>query len=104
MTLTYLLLAVGLLLANGFFVGAEFALVAARRSQIEALASEGSKRATAALRSVRELSLMLAGAQLETTMVSRGPGAGPDPAVAQLLEGPLANVVPEQAVHGIALV
>jgi CBS domain containing-hemolysin-like protein len=103
LTLNYLLLAVLLLLANGFFVGAEFALVAARRSKIEALASEGSRRATAALRSVRELSLMLAGAQLGITMASLGLGAVAEPAVAHLVEGPLANVVPEQAVHGIAL-
>jgi CBS domain containing-hemolysin-like protein len=103
LTLNYLLLAVLLLLANGFFVGAEFALVAARRSKIEALASEGSRRATAALRSVRELSLMLAGAQLGITMASLGLGAVAEPAVANLIEGPLRDVVPEQAVHGIAL-
>jgi CBS domain containing-hemolysin-like protein len=104
MTLTYLLLAVGLLLANGFFVGAEFALVAARRSKIEALAEEGSRRATAALRSVRELSLMLAGAQLGITMASLGLGAVAEPAVAHLIEGPLGEVVPEQTVHALALV
>jgi CBS domain containing-hemolysin-like protein len=103
MTLGYLLLAVVLLLANGFFVGAEFALVAARRSRIEALASEGSRRATAAMRSVRELSLMLAGAQLGITMASLGLGAVAEPAVAHLFEGPLHGLVPEQAVHGIAL-
>jgi CBS domain containing-hemolysin-like protein len=103
LTLNYLLLAVLLLVANGFFVGAEFALVAARRSKIEALASEGSRRATAALRSVRELSLMLAGAQLGITMASLGLGAVAEPAVGSLVEGPLANIIPEQAVHGTAL-
>ena len=45
MTLVQLLFAVLLVLANGFFVGAEFALVSVRRSQIEPLAAAGSNRA-----------------------------------------------------------
>ena len=93
MTATYLALAVVLLLLNGFFVGAEFALIAARRSKIEQLAAEGSKRANVALRSVKELSLMLAGAQLGITMASLGLGAVAEPAVAHLIEGGLESVV-----------
>lgn len=93
MTLTYLGLAVALLILNGFFVGAEFALIAARRSRIEQLATEGNKRATIALRSIRELSLMLAGAQLGITMASLGLGAVAEPAVAHLIEGGLESVV-----------
>ena len=89
MTLWYLLVAVLLLLLNGFFVGAEFALIAARRSQLEHLAEEGNRRARLALRSVRELSLMLAGAQLGITMASLGLGALAEPAVARLIEAPL---------------
>ena len=104
MTATYLAITVLLLLANGFFVGAEFALVAARRSRIEALAEEGSTRAKMALRSVRELSFMLAGAQLGITMTSLGLGAVAEPAVAKVLEGPLHSVVPETAIHTVALV
>ena len=86
MTATYLGITLALLLLNGFFVGAEFALIAARRSKIEALAEEGSKRAGVALRSVKELSLMLAGAQLGITMASLGLGAVAEPAVAHLIE------------------
>ena len=93
MTWTYLALAVVLLLLNGFFVGAEFALIAARRSKIEQLAAEGSKRAAVALRSVKELSLMLAGAQLGITMASLGLGAVAEPAVARLLEGAIESLV-----------
>jgi CBS domain containing-hemolysin-like protein len=88
-TLWYLLAAVLLLLLNGFFVGAEFALIAARRSKLEHLAEEGDRRARLALRSVRELSLMLAGAQLGITMASLGLGALAEPAVARLIEVPL---------------
>ena len=93
MTWTYLALAVVLLLLNGFFVGAEFALIAARRSKIEQLAAEGSKRAAVALRSVKELSLMLAGAQLGITMASLGLGAVAEPAVAHLIEGGIESLI-----------
>jgi CBS domain containing-hemolysin-like protein len=102
-TVTYLLLTVALLIANGFFVGAEFALVAARRSNIERLAEEGSSAARMALKSVRELSFMLAGAQLGITMTSLGLGAVAEPAVARLLEGPMHSIVPESAVHAVSL-
>jgi len=93
MTWTYLLIALVLLVLNGFFVGAEFALIAARRSKIEQMAQSGSRRATVALRSVKELSLMLAGAQLGITMASLGLGAVAEPAVAHLIEGGLESVL-----------
>jgi CBS domain containing-hemolysin-like protein len=94
MTIWYLAGSIVLLLLNGFFVGAEFALVAARRSQLEHLAEEGNTRARLALRSVRELSLMLAGAQLGITMASLGLGALAEPAVARLIEGALESAGP----------
>ena len=65
-----LLLAAVLLGMNGFFVAAEFALLASRRSRIEQLAAEGDRRARYALSGVRELTLMLAGAQLGITACS----------------------------------
>jgi CBS domain containing-hemolysin-like protein len=106
MTWTYLTLALVLLLLNGFFVGAEFALIAARRSKIEQLAEEGSKRATVALRSVKELSLMLAGAQLGITMASLGLGAVAEPAIAHLIEGGLDSVIhlSPAVLHGVSFV
>lgn len=88
-----LLVAIALLIANGFFVGAEFALIAARRSKLEQLAEEGDRKAKVALRSVRELSFMLAGAQLGITMASLGLGAIAEPAVAHLIETGLHAVV-----------
>lgn len=80
-----LLVAFVLLALNGFFVAGEFALLAARRSRIEQLAAEGDRRARHALAGVRELSLMLAGAQLGITMCSLGLGAVAEPAVADII-------------------
>ena len=104
MNLWYLVVTVLLLLANGFFVGAEFALVAAKRSKIEQLASSGDRRAVAALRSTRELSIMLAAAQLGITMASLGLGAVAEPAVARLLDQAIGALVelPERALHSIS--
>ena len=106
MTGTYLALAVVLLILNGFFVGAEFALIAARRSKIEQLAAGGSKRANVALRSVKELSLMLAGAQLGITMASLGLGAVAEPAIAHLIESGIESFVhlSDTALHTISFV
>ncbi len=100
----YLVAAVLLVVANGFFVGAEFALVAARRSKIEQLAASGDRRAVAALRSTRELSMMLAGAQLGITMASLGLGAIAEPAVAELLDEAIGGLVqlPEHVLHSIS--
>ncbi|HEV7719764.1 MAG TPA: hemolysin family protein [Iamia sp.] len=97
-----LLAAVALLAANGFFVAAEFALLASRRSRIEQLAAEGDKRAHHALRGIKELSLMLAGAQLGITVCSLLLGAVAEPAIAHLLEAGLNRVdVPEGVQHAI---
>ena len=57
---TGILLAVVLLLANGFFVGAEFAIISARRTQIEPRAQRGSATARVTLRAMEQVSLMLA--------------------------------------------
>jgi CBS domain containing-hemolysin-like protein len=100
-----LLLAVVLLALNGFFVAAEFALLAARRSRIEQLAAEGDRRAQHALSGLRELSLMLAGAQLGITMCSLGLGIIAEPAVAGLFEGWMHDLgidLPSGITHAIA--
>jgi len=106
MNLWYLPLALVLLLANGFFVWAEFALIAARRTKIEELAAQGSTRAKTALKSLKELSLMLAGAQLGITMASLGLGIVAEPAVARLIEAGLLSVVelPSALLHSISFV
>ncbi|SDD07974.1 hemolysin family protein [Actinokineospora iranica] len=73
-----------LLVANAFFVAAEFALVASKRHRLEEAAAAGSRAAQAAVRGSRELSMMLAGAQLGITLCTLGLGALAKPAVAEL--------------------
>ncbi len=75
-----------LLVANAFFVAGEFALIAAKRHRLEQAAEDGSRAARAAVAGVRELSVMLAGAQLGITLCTLGLGALAEPAVAGLLD------------------
>ena len=100
-----LLVLVALLLGNAFFVAAEFALVSARADQIEPRAAAGSVRAQKTLAAMRNVSQMMAGAQLGITLCSLGLGAVGEPAVAHLIEDPLHAVgVPDGLLHPIALV
>jgi CBS domain containing-hemolysin-like protein len=100
-----ILVAVLLLVANGFFVAVEFALVATRRSRLEQLAAEGDSRAKAAIASVGDLSFMLSAAQLGITLASLALGYVAEPSVAHLIEQPLEwGHVPHELVHPIALV
>ncbi|GLZ34716.1 membrane protein [Lentzea sp. NBRC 105346] len=98
------LLAILLLLAgNAFFVGAEFAVITARRDRLEALALRGSSRARTAIKASQQLPLLIAGAQLGITLCSLGLGAIAEPAVAGLIEAPLeALSLPTALIHGIA--
>lgn len=97
-----LLLMVVLLLANGFFVAAEFAYITARRNVLEQTPG-GSARIAVGLN--QNLSLSLTAAQLGITMASLGLGAVAEPAVAHLLEQALGFVpLSEQVIHIIALV
>jgi CBS domain containing-hemolysin-like protein len=99
-----LLLTVALLLGNAFFVGSEFALIASRRTVIEPQAAT-LRRAAWALSAMRQIPLMIAGAQLGITVCSLGLGAITEPALAHLLR-PLLHAlhVPPGAVHPIAFV
>ncbi|MFE4551718.1 MULTISPECIES: CNNM domain-containing protein [unclassified Streptomyces] len=83
---TALLVTVLLLVGSGFFVAAEFALVAARRHRIEQAAAAGRRGAAAALAGMRELSLMLAGAQLGITVCTLGLGSVSKPAISHELD------------------
>ncbi|MDQ2710244.1 MAG: hemolysin family protein [Actinomycetota bacterium] len=83
------LLATVLLLAgNSFFVGAEFAIITARKDRLQGLADGGSSSARATLRAGEHLPLLIAGAQLGITLCSLGLGRLGEPAVAQLIERP----------------
>ncbi len=100
-----LLLGLFLLLANAFFVGAEFAVMSARRSQIEPRAIEGSRAARTTLAAMENVSLMLACCQLGITVCSIGLGAVAEPALAHLLEVPFeAAGLPEELLHTVSFV
>ena len=97
-----LLLMLLLLVANGFFVAAEFAYITARRNVLEQKATS-SARIAAGLN--RNLSLSLTAAQLGITMASLGLGAVAEPAIAHLLEEAFDFIpVPEGVIHAFALV
>lgn len=105
MSLAQLLLAAVLVLANGFFVGAEFALVSVRRSQIEPLATEGSTRARQVLHGLENLPQMMAAAQFGITLCSLTLGAVAEPTVAHLLEPVFHAVhVPQPLIHPLGYV
>ncbi|CAN5362730.1 hemolysin family protein [soil metagenome] len=78
-----------LLLVNAFFVAAEFAVISARRSQIEPLAEGGMQRAKTALWAMEHATLMLATSQLGITVASLLILNVSEPAIHHLLEGPL---------------
>ncbi|HVE67527.1 MAG TPA: hemolysin family protein [Solirubrobacteraceae bacterium] len=82
-----LLAAVGLLvLLNGFFVAAEFALVRARKSKLETMAQEGKSGAATAVREIEDISEALSACQLGITLASIAIGFLGEPAIAELVE------------------
>nr|WP_269811058.1 hemolysin family protein [Kineosporia rhizophila] len=92
-----------MLALNAFFVGAEFAVISARRSQIEPLADAGSRAAKTAMRAMEQVSLMLACCQLGITIASLGLGLVAEPAIAHLIEVPAeAAHLPEGLIHPLA--
>ncbi len=91
-----------LVLANGFFVASEFALVGVRRSRIQTLAESGDRRARRLLRLVDNLNAYISATQLGITLASLALGWIGEPAIAHLLEAPLKGRVPEAVMHTLA--
>ena len=93
-----------LLLVNAFFVGAEFAAMAARRSALEPLAAQGSRRAQICLDALGQMGSLLACAQLGITVCSVLLGAISEAALHHALE-PLVHHLglPEGVTDGVAL-
>lgn len=81
-----IVIAAAVLFGNAFFVGAEFALVSVRRSNVELKALEGSRAAKILLHAMEDVSLMLAGAQFGVTLCSLIFGAVSEPLVEHALE------------------
>ena len=91
-----------LVLANGFFVASEFALVGVRRSRIETLARAGSRRAKRLLPLVSNLNAYISATQLGITLASLALGWIGEPAVAHLLEVPLKGRISDTLLHTLA--
>ncbi|MGY1502293.1 hemolysin family protein [Streptomyces sp. QTS52] len=94
-----------LILANGFFVAAEFGLVTVERPDAEKAAAEGDRRARTVVESLKELSFQLSGTQLGITITSLVVGMLAEPALAELLHGPFTAIgLPEGAVPTISVI
>ena len=87
-----------LVLLNGLFVAAEFALVRSRRSKIEQLAEDGSGGARRTLNQLDHIDEYLSACQVGITMASIGIGFLGEPAIADLVEPALGDI----ASHGVA--
>ncbi|MFF4620105.1 hemolysin family protein [Nonomuraea jabiensis] len=106
--MTMLVVSLALLAFNALFVAAEFAFVSARRHRLEEIASRNNRLIRVAARSAvggtRQLSLMLAGAQLGITLCTLGLGQVTEPAIEHTLEPLFAALgVPEGLRMPIAL-
>jgi CBS domain containing-hemolysin-like protein len=102
----WLLLAIALLLVVmcGIFVAAEFAFVTVDKLQVERAAAEGDASAQGVLTGLRSLSTQLSGAQVGITVTNLGIGFLAEPAIADLIDGPLASAgVPDGAVKPLAI-
>lgn len=104
MSTTFALVLAGLFLGvNAFFVAAEYAVISSRLAQVEPLAEEGRRGAPQAVFALEHVSLMLATSQLGVTVMSTSLGAVAEPAIAHLVEGPLAAIgLGEAAVQAVS--
>lgn len=86
MTVIQLLIGLATLVVNAFFVGAEFALISVRRSQVEPLAEQGNRRARSVIWGLEHVSALMAAAQLGITLCTLVLGVVAEPAIEHLLE------------------
>jgi CBS domain containing-hemolysin-like protein len=97
---------VALVLLNGFFVAAEFALVSARKTRIEELIRGGVRQAILARRIIKSLNRYISATQLGITLASLGLGWIGEPTLAHLFEGwfqGLPAAAAKIATHGLAV-
>ncbi len=104
-TIINIIIAILLVLMNGFFVATEFAMVKVRKSRVEALALEGNRNAKYALKIVKDLNSYLSACQLGITLASLGLGWIGEPAVSEALS-PLFSLLKlsENTVYSISFV
>ena len=102
LTVLYIVVVFALVLANGFFVASEFALVGVRRSRVEMLAAAGNRKARRLIGLLDDLNAYISATQLGITMASLALGWIGEPVFAHLLEGPLAGRVSDVTLHTIS--
>src|SRR5579885_2640759 len=93
-----------LVLGTAFFVSAEYAIVASRRSRFEALAKQGNRGAKSVLRSIDKASELIAVSQIGISMLGIGLGSVTEPYLAEVLTHMLGRTVPKALSFAIALV
>lgn len=103
--LLLLLIALALVAACGAFVAAEFSFLTVDRPALERAAEAGDHSADGVLAALRSLSTQLSSAQVGITLTNLLIGFIAEPAIADLIDGPLGSAgVPDGAVTGVALV
>lgn len=102
----FLALALALVAACGLFVAGEFALLAADRPTVDAQAEAGDRRAQGVQKAFKTLSTQLSGVQLGITVTNLAVGFLAQPAIADLVDGPLRAVfgLSDRAASAVALV
>lgn len=97
---------VALVLANGFFVAAEFSIVTVRKTRIDQLIAEGHRGARAVRRAITDPDGYIAATQLGITMASLALGWIGEPALASLIQPGFAFLpatVAETTAHTISV-
>lgn len=92
-----------LIVVSAFFVSAEYALVASRRSRIESMAQKGSRSAKLLIQALDQTSRYVAGIQVGITLTGLGMGALTEPFIASLLEQSFGEAIPPAARTAVAL-
>ena len=102
--LVLLLASLALVLGNGFFVAAEYSLVSARRSSIEAQAKKGNSTAKVLLEAMGDIAPYVAGVQIAITMLGIGVGLVAEPFVSGFLERLARQLLGHPLAHPLAQV
>lgn len=93
-----------LVLGNAFFVAAEYSLIGARRSRIQALAKRGNSSARAVLAALDDVANYIAGIQIAITMCGIGLGVVAEPAITHWLSGAVGGWLGRPASFAISFV
>lgn len=101
----FLLAALALIVICGLFVAAEFSFITVSRATVERAAADGDRRAAGVLTALRSLSTQLSGAQVGITVTNLAIGFLAEPAIADLLNGPLTSLgLPDAGARTVSII